>query len=483
MPNQYTTSAVMHVDTKSVMQPLLEGLTVESDVEEGIEMMTRLILSRKNLEEVIRQTDMDLKADTPAAMDGLVSKLAGSIILKGGDQDRRKRKDTVYELSYQGTSPELVYQIVSKLLNTLIETTLSSARTDTAAAQTFLDHQIAEYEKRLSVAEQKRAEFKRSNVGFMPDKRGGYYTRLQQAQGDFDSIRSQMRLAKRRLVEMNKQLKGESPLLAGGGAQSTKLRLYQEELQNLLTQFTEQHPDVQALRSIIDELLARGSAGGLDSSALDSGVPAEFNPVYQDLKADIHRASVEVETMKITLVEKESNLEKLRLSADIIPEVEAKLAKLNRDYDITRERYLSMVERRESARLAQEVGLSGSNINFRIIDPPRIATKASGPQRLLLLAAVFFAAIGAGVGWGVLRYLIHPTFIDSSQLRNNIGLPVLGSVGLYVTAEHKKRRRVQLSYFLSIFSLLIVAFGDVVLFKGQGSELVGALLSSEGMTL
>ncbi len=148
---------------------------------------------------------------------------------------------------------------------------------------------------------------------------------------------------------MNKQLKGESPLLASGGAQSTKLRLYQEELQDLLTQFTEQHPDVQALRSIIAELLARGSAGGLDSSAVDSDVPAEFNPVYQDLKADIHRASVEVETMKITLAEKEDNLEKLKLSADVIPEVEAKLAKLNRDYDITRERYLSMVERRESA--------------------------------------------------------------------------------------------------------------------------------------
>ena len=139
------------------------------------------------------------------------------------------------------------------------------------------------------------------------------------------------------------------------------------------------------MRSIIAELLALGSSGGLDSSA----VPAEFNPVYQDLKADTHRASVEVETMKITLAEKENNLEKLKSAADIIPEVEAKLAKLNRDYDITRERYLSLVERRESARLAQEVGLSGSNINFRIIDPPRIATEASGPQRLLLLSTVF----------------------------------------------------------------------------------------------
>jgi len=483
MPNQYTSSAIVHVDTKSVMTPLLEGLAVESDVEEGIEMMTRILLSRKNLEDVVRQTDMDLQANTPAAMDLLVTKLAGSIILKGGDQDRKKRKDTVYELSYQGTSPELVYQIVSKLLNTLIEATLSSARTDTAAAQVFLDHQIAEYEKRLDSAEQKLAEFKRANVGYMPDKQGGYYNRLQQKQGELDSTRSEMRLAKRRLVEMEKQLRGEKPMLDSGSSQLTKLRQYQEQLRNLLTQFTEQHPDVQALRTIIADILAKDNTGEADPMDVNTGVPLEFNPVYQDLKAEIHRASVEVETLKLSLAEKESSLESLKLSADVIPEVEAKLARLNRDYNITRERYLSMVERRESARLAQEVGLSGSNINFRIIDPPRVATKASGPQRLIFLSAVLVAAIGAGLGWGFLRYLIHPTFIDVSQLKNNIGLPVLGSVGLYLTAEHKRKRKIQLTSFISIFSLLIVAFVVVLVFKGPGSEIVSAIVSLKGIVL
>ena len=478
VPNQYMTYAIMHVDTKSVMQPLLKGLAVEANVDEGLGMMRRILLSRKNLEDIIRQTDMDLQVDSPAAMDNMVRKLADTIILQGKDQSRGRNKDTIYELSYQGTSPELVYQIVSKLLNSLIESTLSSARTDTASAQVFLDQQIGEYEKRLTASEQKLAKFKRANVGFMPDKTGGYYNRLQKKQGELDSVRSELRLAKRKLVEMNKQLKGESPLL-GGGSHSPKLRLYQEQLQTLLTQFTEQHPDVMALRSTIADLLAKDSAGEVDPMALNMADVTEFNPVYQDLQAEIHRTSVEVETLKITLAEKESNLEELQLSADIIPEVEANLAKLNRDYDITRERYLSLVERRESARLAQQVGMSGSNINFRIIDPPRLAIKPSGPYRSLLLSAVFFVAIGAGLCWGGVRYFIYPTFIDSSQLRKQIGLPVLGSVGLHVTEEHKKRRRSQLTYFLLIFSLLIVAYGAVILFKGAGSEFVGALLSSK----
>ena len=483
MPSQYISYAIMHVDTKSVMQPLLKGLAVDAKVDEGLGMMTRVLLSRKNIEEVIRQTDMDLQVSSPRELDKLVNTMTNAIVLKGADGNKKKRANTVYELSYQGTSPELVYQVVSKLLNTLIESTLSSARTDTQAAQLFLDEQIEEYEKRLTLAETKLAEFKRANVGHMPDKSGGYYNRVQERQNELDNLRSQIRLATRRLEEMNKQLKGELPLLGGGESQSTKLRQYQDQLQQLLTQFTEQHPDVVALRSVIADLLARESSGEKTYIDTSSSLSAEYNPVYQNLKVEINRAAVELETMKIAYAEKERELDQLKKSADIIPEVEAKLAKLNRDYDITRQRYLSMVERRESARLAQEVGQSGSNIDFRIIDPPRIATKPSGPNRLALLSIVLILAFGAGLAWGVFRFILKPTYIDTSQLRNNIDLPVLGSVGLHVTSEHRKRRKAQLTYFFGALTMLLIAFGFTVLFKETGSQYLGAILSSQKVAL
>lgn len=485
LPSQYTSKAIMHVDTESIMRPLLEGLTVESGIEDALNVMSRIILSRENLEEVIRQTDMDLKANNSQAMDKLVKDLAGSIQLEEGDRNRR-RKSNIYELSYKGDSAEHVYQVVSKLLNTLIEKTLNSTRTDTAAAQQFLDRQIAEYEGRLTIAEQGLAEFKQANVGFMPDVKGGYYNRLQREQGELDSIRSELELAKRRLTEMRKQLQGEAPLLDSnsyGSAQLQKLRGYREQLENLLTQYTEEHPDVQALRSTIADVMSNQNADNDEFVEIGSGDSVEFNPVYQQLKGEIHKASVEVETLKIKLIEKTNRVETLKQSVDIIPEVEAKLSKLNRDYEITRERYLDLVDRRESARLAQEVGQSGSNINFKIIDPPRVPSKPSGPNRYLLLTAVLFVAMSAGLGWGFLRYLLQPTFVDSSQIRDKIGLPILGSVGLYLTAEHKKRRQLQLTSFIIGFILLAGVFVGALLFSGQGSELVNDILTARGLMI
>jgi len=488
LPNQYTSKTVMQVDTRSIMTPLLKGLAVESKAFDGIQTMSRVLLSRKNLEDIVRQTDMDLELSNPGAMDELVNKLSRSIVLQEVDVGKKAKKNNnyVYKLSYQGESPELVYQVVSKLLNTLIENTLDSVRTDTAGAQLFLDQQIADYESRLTTAEQNLAEFKRANVGLMPDETGGYYQKLQREQSDREGIRSELQLAERSLSEIRKQLGGETPLLGNNSYDTTKivkLRKYREQLELLLNQYTEEHPDVKALRATIADVMADDTVE--DDSALGAGTgeAVEFNPVYQELKGQMNKTLVEIETLKLRLMEKDKTIEQLKLSVDIIPEVEAKLAKLNRDYEITRGRYLSLIERRESARLAQEVGQSGNNINFRIIEPPRVTTEPSGPNRLLLLTMVLFAAISSGLGWGFLKYIIQPTFIGVSQIREKIGLPILGSVGFYLSAEHKRRRRLQLTSFLSVFFLLICSYAGVMVFSAAGSQLVHDLMATLGTTI
>lgn len=463
MPDQYRARAVVHVDTTSIMKPLLKGLALETDTSSELMIMSRVLLSRENLFAVMRETDMDLEAGTPQEREKMVEELSRSIVIEGG-RERRKRSDTrgnIYEISYESASPELVFQVVSKLLNTMIEGVLNSSRTDTIAAQKFLDIQIAEYEKRLTLAELQLAEFKKANVGYMPDERGGYYARLQRAQSAVEGTRSKLHLAERRYVELSKQLKGEKPLLDEG-----KLRQYQEQLGVLLNQFTEEHPDVQAARAAIADLkrVNKRDDNG-NASAISGSDIADLNPVYQAMKVDLNKAGVEIETLKIQLFEQKSQVKKLQGSIDVIPEVEARLSKLNRDYEVTRKRHLSLVERRESAKLAQSAGQSASDITFRVIEPPVVPVQPSGPDRLLLMTSVFIAALGAGLGWSFLNYLLQPTYIGFQQVRLATGLPFLGSVSLYLSPEHMKQRQMQLASFLSATFFLFCVYGSTVYFS------------------
>ena len=481
LPDQFSATAEVYIDTSSVLTPFLKGLAPETDTKDELQIMTRVLLSRDNLMTVVRDTDMDLEAKTVAQREAIVERLAAAISINGGGSGKKRgSRSNVYEISYQSHSANRAYQVVSNLLNTMIEDTLNSTRTDTLSAQKFLDSQIVIYEKRLSIAEQKLAEFKKENVGYMPDERGGYYARLQRAEDSVEATSSALRLAERRYAELSRQLKGENLILSSEAYRSEnakKIEQYQAQLDLLLNQYTDRHPDVRALQAIIEDLKTTPGASKKSlSGASDSDVTKEFNPVYQEIKVELSKASVEVEILKIKQQEQNVYVNKLRASMDIMPEVEAKLAKLNRGYEVTRERYLELLERRESAQLAQSAGQSSSDITFRVIEPPIVPLKPSGPNRALLLAGVLLAAMGAGFAWSFLRYMLQPTFINLTQLGSVTGMPVLGSVSLYLTVEHRKKRRWQLLSFVSVAFLLVVAFGAVFLLRDPGAALFSSVI-------
>ena len=478
LPNQYTAKAVVYIDTTSVMKPLLKGLALETDTFDELAVMSRVLLSRDNLLSVIRETDMDLKVNSPEAREALAQELARSVYIQSGGG--RGPKSNIYEIGYQCDSAERAYKVVSSLLNNMIENTLNSTRTDTVAAQKFLDTQIAEFEERLSIDEQKLAAFKKANIGYMPDEKGSYYSRLRRAQDEMEKVRLKLLFAKRRYSELQKQLRGEKPMLDSESYQTNseaKLRQYTEQLNTLLSQYTEKHPDVQALKSRIADLKAGRAIAGDEDTSKSVKDEVEFNPVYQEIKVDLSKASVDVETLKIELDEKENAVQKLKDSIDIIPEVEAKLANLNRDYEITHKRYLSLVDRRESARLTQSAEESTSGETFRVIEPPRVPSEPSGPQRLLLLVGALAVALGAGLGWSLLRYLLQPTFINLQQLGHTVGLPVLGAVSLYLSPQHKRQRALQLASFLIAAVLLFSVFGGLLWYHDLGTAIIGSLIS------
>lgn len=488
LPDQYRTSAVVYIDTSSLLKPLLKGLAVETDKSTEMAVMTRTLLSRDNLLSVIRDTDLHMQEGVRYSTETLLKTLARDITIaevKGYD---RRPSPNLYEISYGNMSPRLTYQVVDKLLNTFIDMALKIGRTDTEMAQQFIDQQIADYEKRLTTAEQRLAQFKKENVGQMPDEKGGYYQRLQGAQDALAETGSKLNLARLRHAELERQIKGESPLLSSGayGSEAAAIRLqqYQSRLAELLSQYTESHPDVQALRARIDDLQKNGGAAYADDTAMaDKAKSVEFNPVYQDLKIQLSNASVEIQTLRSKYAEQQAKVDALKKAIDAIPEVEAELARLNRDYEVTRDRYLNLVERRESARMAQQVEQNTRQVTFRIIDPPVVPALPAGPDRVLFLTAVLGAALAAGFGWALLKYLLRPGYFNVDQLSESIGLPVLGSVSLYVSPGHRLKRRLQMSGFLAALSVLIGVYAGVLWKSQAGSTLIRSLLAQSGIVV
>lgn len=466
-PDIFEARARVFVDTDSVLKPLLSGLAVETNVQSRVAMMSQVLMSRPNLEKVARETDLYLRAPTEAAFANLVDKLPTRITLQSGGGGN------TYTLRYSDTDPAMAQRIVQTLLDAFVEDTLGVKRADTDTAQQFLQQQISEYEHRLREAEDRLAKFKKDNVGLLPGETGDYYTRLQSAQAKLDELRSRYRLVEERRNELSKQLDGEVPNFGvftdtgPGGTADPRLADYRRQLDQLLLQYTEKHPKVIALKETISNLEAQGAAESTKKRTTTAAPknPQEamaraldINPVYQNLRVEMSRAQVELAELREQITERQASITNLHTKVDTIPQIEAELTRLNRDYEVNRAQHQALLQRLESARLSESAEASTENVKFRIIEPAALPLVPTGPKRGLYMTAALIGALGAGLALAIALGQLKPVFLSRSVLKDITGLPVLGTISFLEPRVERSFLRREPVLVGAAFAGLLVAY-------------------------
>ncbi len=483
MPNEYEARAKIFVDTDSVLKPLLAGLAVATDPVTQVNMMSRVLMTRPNLERVARETDLALRADSPESFQRLVDSLPTRIGIGGGNGN-------IYSLTFEDHDPQMAYRVVRKLVDTFVEDSIGNKRDDTAGAQRFLREQLADYARKLSEAEDKLADFKKDNLGLMPGQTGDYYARRQTVAEDLAKLRSQYSLAEQRRDELRRQLDGEEPTFglvgesapAGRVATATdaKVAEFQKQLDQLLLQYTDKHPRVVALRETIEQLRKQAPADPVAApSSVDPNRLAarmlDVNPVYQSMKLNLSQTELELVDLRSRIAQAQGVVSDLQGKVNTIPEVEAQLARLNRDYEVNRAQYTALLQRLESARLSEQADDSQQQVKFRIIEPPTVPLIAEGPNRVLFSAGVFVFALVGGLASAFILSQIRPVFSTRHSLVNaSGGIPMLGMINLAQVTQVGTSKVGNVKLIGAITSLAGV-FVLVVLFSDRGAALLATL--------
>lgn len=462
LPNQYQASARVYVDTQSILKPLLSNMTTLPELEEQVVFMRRTLFSRPNVERVMRMVDLDVKAATTKEQDKMVDELISRISIAGTE------RENIYTISYTAPNPKQGKDVVQAFLTIFVEGSFGGKKQDSEKAVQFIDDQIRYYEEKLGAAENSLKEFKIRHMGMLPSEGSDFASRLGATNESLNQARLELAEAEQARNAIQRQISGAP---AGPGEKSmpaptdpeleARIATTNKTLDSLRLQFTEQHPDVIANRRLLEQLLARKQEESKNrKSILDPG--ATYSPMQQQLNVALSEAEARVASLRARVAEYTSRLGRLRTQTAEVPEIEAQLAQLNRDYEVNRNNYQKLVERRESAKLSGDLSSATDMLTFRVIDPPTAPDQPSGPARLRLFSLVFVGALAAGLAGAFLMSQLRPTFLTQTALREATGVPILGSVSMNWTSEQTVRRKRRL-YALGVSVLVLFGiYGAVV---------------------
>jgi polysaccharide chain length determinant protein (PEP-CTERM system associated) len=475
IPAKYEASARVYLNADPLLTPLLKGLAADTDPTRQLDFMQRTLLSRPNLEQLVRLTDLDIGITTPEEKEALFKRLAADISVAPVTLN-------LLTLSYRDRDPVTAKNVVQALLTIFAEKVAGSSRAEMDNAQRFLDSEISSYRDQLRAAEKRRAELAQQYpdiVSNKPPDAGASgdesVSRLDQARTAVTRLKLDLADAVTKRDALQKELAAVPAMLSVDRAPQVvvnagrlapldeRLQELRHKLDDLRLKYTEDHPDVKAARNEIAQLQAEGasSSGRMGKSGGATTKGEITNPVYEQIKVRVVDAEAAVAALQRRLDEAQADQARIESVAKSAPGVLVQAQDLDRDYLVLKKNYQELVARREATQIAHAADTKTEKIQFRIVDPPQVPILPAAPNRAMFVSVVLIFGIGAGLAVPFVLTQIDRSFATIGQLRN-LGLPILGSVSRVALGAARRRAMIQLVGVCASAFLLIAIYGTLI---------------------
>lgn len=491
MPYRYESSAQIYVNTETILPSIVRGFNIDIDVSKRIEAVKNQLVTRPNLEKIIRRSEyLERLANNDAALNQLVADMQDDIRVVALQGNR-------YSIQYENGNgrlsdrqrAEVARNVVNNLLSIFLEGSADGGEGNSENAVEFLDQQIKDYEERLSAAEQLHAQFKQENIDYLGGE-GAFLSRRDAAKDELRETRNKLGEFRVALDTLQEQIQNvpatireakssRSRSAASDDPLQERINEQQKKLDNLRNLgYKDLHPDVRnvsrQLELLKEEMKQEQAAIAQElSDSAEAGKKSNYttetpNRLYEQLMFNIIDTRTQIKTFEQREVEQQKLVAELEVKAKRVPEIQARDSQLQRDFSQLRSFYNDLLDSKQDLDLQADVENADGAVNLRVIEQPSLATRPSGPNRLLFMSGMLVFALMAGVGFALVLSVLRPVVLTVEQLRLQFDLNVLGNVSRSLSEEETRQRSIELLMFAGATALLFLVFAGFVVFDMIG---------------
>lgn len=468
-----------------------------SRIRDIVSTLTQIVTSRTNLEKLIVDLNLYPELRKKKPMEDVVDAMRREINI-----DPSKQGD-IFKITFNHSLPDKAVKVTNSLAAKFIEENLKYREEKATETSSYTSDELLMAKGTMDRQENAMRDYKLQHYNEMPEQQEANVGRLIALQTQYQDKQANIQNLERTCILIQDQITNRRKVLAADSATkvatdekehtplqaqplSSEVRLTRAKLvlEQLLSRYTEQHPEVKRTREIIAkleiEVAKEKPAGDAVDDAIKAGSSTEGRPGLVPDRTAVDSVILQLETqlksvlMNIATIKAEKEKEKRNISQyeewlAATPSREAEWSALTREYAQLKRHYDYLVSQDLEAKSMLNLEKRQKGSQFKIEDPARHPEKPIKPNFFKIMGVAVAIGIGAGMGLSLLLHFFDATFRDPEALESSLGIPLLTTVP-HISIQSEERRRKWLLFFQVVFvlamAIAVVALFAIVWLKG-----------------
>jgi len=415
-PRKYRSATLILVEPNKVPDYFVTPMASET-VEKRLQTIRQVILSRTRLEAVVQEIDPYPElAKVPRGVVVEAMRRAIQIRVQGNDS---------FAIEYVNRDPHKAARVTNRLAEQFISDTKYLRETMTEQTFSFIESNLEDARRTLEAREVALRQLKQQYWGALPEQLDTSLRLLAQLQFEQQTLGENLRTLDTRRTSLERALveqrqAGREAPAAGPDARSQLLKL-EVQYAALRDRYTEEHPDIRALRLRMSRLQQQ-----IDQPTTEPAGPrADADPEVLALHRSLQQVEAEITAFNSRREGLDRRIVDLQARIEKTPGVEQELTELTRDYQQLRENYLALLRKDNEARMARKMEEHWQGSYFRILDLAQASERPIRPYGLMFGMGGLVAGLLAGLTCALAADFLDHSVKSRRELETLVPAPVL----------------------------------------------------------